>query len=65
MQCFYKGDIKLIKADATAGTIADTLNVSTEKGTEEANSFEATPVVFGNTIVVGSRSGHFFFLTIG
>ncbi len=65
VQCFYKGDIKLIKADATAGTIADTLNVSTEKGTEEPNSFEATPVVFGNTIVVGSRSGHFFFLTIG
>ena len=64
VQCMYKGDIKLIKADATAGTVADTLNVSTEKGTEEPNSFEATPAVFGNTIVVGSRSGHFFFLNI-
>ncbi len=65
VQCMYKGDIKLIKADATAGTVADTLNVSTQKGTEEPNSFEATPVVFGNTIVVGSRSGHFFYLNIG
>lgn len=64
VQCLYQGDIKLIKADATAGTLADTLNVSTAKGTEETNNFEATPVVFGNTIVVGSRSGHFFFLTI-
>jgi outer membrane protein assembly factor BamB len=62
VQCLYKGDIKLIKADAVTGTIADTLSMGTE---DEPNSFEATPVVFGNTIVVGSRNAHFFFLTIG
>ena len=64
VQCLYKGTIKLIKADADSASVVDTINVSEELGTEEPNSFEATPVVYGNTIVVGSRSQHFFFLTI-
>ncbi len=65
VQCLFKGGIKLIKADTAAGTVADSINVSEAKSSEEPNSFEATPAVFGNTIVVGSRSGHFFYLTIG
>jgi hypothetical protein len=44
--------------------VSDSLNVSEKLGTEDPNSFEATPVVFGNTIVVGSRSSRFFYLTI-
>ncbi len=61
VQCLYRGDIKLIKADAAEGTVSDTVSLGTK---DEPNSFEATPAVFGNTIVVGSRSGHFFYLTI-
>ncbi len=64
VQCLYKGTIKLIKVDDGSASVADSLNVSEELGSEEPNSFEATPVVYGNTIVVGSRSQHFFFLTI-
>jgi outer membrane protein assembly factor BamB len=64
VQCLYKGTIKLIKADADSASVVDSINISEELGSEEANSFEATPVVYGNTIVVGSRSQHFFFLNI-
>jgi hypothetical protein len=68
VQCLFKGYIKLIRVDgatADGATVVDSINVSEEFGTDEPNSFEATPAVFGNTVVVGSRSGHFFFLTIG
>lgn len=65
VQCLFQGNIKLIRVDGDTASVADSLNVSEESGTEEPNSFEATPAVFGNTIVVGSRSGHFFYLTIG
>ncbi len=68
VQCLFKGYIKLIRVDgatADGAAVVDSINVSEELGTDEPNSFEATPAVFGNTIVVGSRSGHFFFLTIG
>jgi len=64
VQCMFGGIIKLIKVDGDTASVADTINVSEKKGTDEPNNFEATPVVFNNTIVVGSRSGHFFFLTI-
>lgn len=64
VQCLYKGTIKLIRADKNSASVSDSINVSAAKGTDEPNSFEATPVVFGNTIVVGSRSAHFFYLTI-
>ncbi len=64
IQCLYKGTIKLIRADKDTASVVDSINVSEEFGSEESNSFEATPVVFENMIVVGSRSGHFFFLNI-
>lgn len=67
VQCLFQGTIKLIRVDGAAengASVVDSINVSEEFGTDEPNSFEATPAVFGNTIVVGSRSGHFFYLTI-
>lgn len=64
VQCLFRGTIKLIKVNGSTAEVSDSINVSAELGTEEPNTFEATPVVFGNTIVVGSRSAHFFFLTI-
>jgi len=68
VQCLFKGTIKLIRVDgatADGAKVVDSVNVSEAFGTDEPNSFEATPAVFGNTVVVGSRSGHFFFLKIG
>ena len=65
VQCLFKGVIKLIKADAAGGTVVDSVDIRELKGTDEPNSFEATPAVFGNMIVVGSRSGHFFYIEIG
>lgn len=65
VQCLYKGGIKLIRADKDAASIVDSVNVSEETETEESNNFEATPAVYGDTIVVGSKSGHFFFLRMG
>jgi hypothetical protein len=64
VQCLYKGTVKLIRADADTARVVSTVNVSEAMGTEEPNSFEATPAVFGDMIVVGSRSGHFFFIRI-
>jgi hypothetical protein len=64
VQCLYGGTIKLIKVDGDTASVSDSLNVSEKLGTEDPNSFEATPVVFGNSIVVGSRSSRFFYLTI-
>jgi|AGTN01.2.fsa_nt_gi hypothetical protein len=67
VQCLYKGTVKLIKVDGAfenGASVADSVNVSEAMNTTEPNSFEATPAVFGNTVVVGSRSGHFFFLRI-
>jgi hypothetical protein len=34
------------------------------EGEEAGNNFEATPAVYENTIVVGSRSDHIFFIKI-
>lgn len=64
VQCLYKGGIKLIRADKDTAVVVDSINVSEELGSSEDNNFEATPAVYGNTIVVGSRSGHFFYLKI-
>ncbi len=67
VQCLYQGTVKLIRVDgatANGASVVSSVNVSEAFSTDEANSFEATPAVFGNTIVVGSKSGHFFFLTI-
>lgn len=65
VQCLYKGGVKLIRADKDAASIVDSVNVSEETETDESNNFEATPAVYGNTVVVGSKSGHFFFLKMG
>lgn len=64
VQCLYEGTIKLVRVDGDSASVVDSINVSEEKGTQEANSFEATPVVYDNTIVVGSKSAHFFYLEI-
>lgn len=57
VQCDRAGDVALI--DGETGSEAAKLNVG------EDDHFEATPAVYGNTIVVGSRNKHIFFLTIG
>ncbi len=67
VQCLYKGTVKLIRVDGATengAAVADSVNVSSLFGGNEPNSFEATPAVFNNTIVVGSRSGHFFYIDI-
>ncbi len=67
VQCLFKGAVKLIRVDGAVengAAVSDSLNVSKEFGTTEPNSFEATPAVFDNMIVVGSRSGHFFYIKI-
>ncbi|MEN6314028.1 MAG: hypothetical protein ABFD25_07260 [Clostridiaceae bacterium] len=63
IQCLFGGTIKLIKVDGGSANVVDSISVRNQEA-EEANSFEATPAVFENTIVVGSKSGHFFFLKI-
>jgi outer membrane protein assembly factor BamB len=65
VQCDYTSDIALIRVDGATCTEADVLNISEELSTEDPNNIEATPAIFGNTIVIGSRSGHVFFITIG
>jgi outer membrane protein assembly factor BamB len=57
VQCDKAGDVALI--DGATGTEVTKLNVG------EYDNFEATPAVYGNTIVVGSRNKHIFFVTIG
>ncbi len=56
VQCDRMGDVALI--DGETGKQAALLNVGA------GESLEATPAVFGNTIVVGSRNKHIFFVTI-
>lgn len=57
VQCDLAGDVALI--DAETGGEVSKLNAG------EGEKFEATPAVYGNTIVVGSRNKHIFFITIG
>lgn len=64
VHCTYKGNVKLFRVDGDNCTEVDKINVSEEVGSEESNNFEATPAVYDNTIVVGSRSGHIFFIKI-
>ncbi len=56
VQCDRAGDVALI--DGATGTEAAKLNVG------DGESIEATPAVYGNTIVVASRNKHIFFITI-
>ena len=67
MQCLYKGTVKLIRVDGKSedgASVVSSVNVGEAMGTTEPNNFEATPAVFGDMIVVGSRSGHFFYIKI-
>lgn len=63
VQCDINGDIALIKVNGQSYEEAYVLNVKDEEH-EIWNKFEATPVVFGNYIVVGSKSGNIFFIKI-
>jgi hypothetical protein len=70
VQCEIGGTIALIRVDGSfenGYTEVDKLNVNEALGldpTKEPNNFEATPAVFGNTIVVGSRNDRIFFITV-
>jgi len=56
VQCDCTGDVALI--DGETGKEVQKLNAG------EGEKFEATPAVYGNTIVVASRNKHIFFITI-
>ena len=54
VQCDRAGDVALI--DGATGEAADVLNVG--------DNFEATPAIYGNMIVIGSKLHHIFFIEI-
>ncbi len=59
VQCDRGGDIALIRADGQSCEEAAVYECG------EENNFEATPAVYGNMIVVGSKNGmHIFFIEI-
>lgn len=63
VQCDYDGEVALLKVSGQMCEEVYKLSLAnTDK--EEWNRFEATPVVFGNYIVVGSRSSNLFFIKI-
>jgi outer membrane protein assembly factor BamB len=66
VQCDWNGNVTLIRADAKACKAVYKLRLKTDflGLVLKHNNFEATPVVFGNTIVVGSRSQNLFFIKI-
>ncbi len=67
VQCDRNGDVALIKADGTSCEEVYRLELEktdSEGKVTEQNNFEATPVVYGNMIVVGSRSRNLFFIKI-
>ena len=58
VQCDKGGNVVLLRVDGQTYEVADKINVG------ETDNFEATPAVFGNTIVVASRKGNIFFIHI-
>lgn len=60
VQCDRGGDVALI--DGATG--AEVTKVSLAKSEDEDNNFEATPAIYGNTIVVASRDRNIFFIEI-
>jgi len=67
VQCEIGGTVVLLRVDGAVEngyTEVSKLNVNEAADTEGPNNFEATPAVYGNTIVIGSRSDHIFFITI-
>jgi outer membrane protein assembly factor BamB len=63
IQCDINGDIALLKVTGQTCEEVDVLHTA-DKDKKEYNHFEATPVVFENFIVVGSRSNKLFFIEI-
>lgn len=65
VQCDRDGEVALIDgATGEAVSVLD-LKVKNDNGEViEQNNFEATPAVYGNTIVIGSRSNRIFFIKI-
>jgi outer membrane protein assembly factor BamB len=63
IQCDIDGEVALIKADGQSATEVSKLSLKDEAN-KIYNKFEATPVVFGNYVVVGSRSKNLFFIKI-
>lgn len=57
VQCDRAGDIALIRVDGQSAEEVAKINVE--------DNFEATPVVYENMIVVGSRKDHFFYIEMG
>ncbi len=67
VQCEIGGTVALIRVEGNVEngyTEVNKLNVNTGEDEKITNNFEATPAVYGNTIVVGSRDDHIFFITI-
>ncbi len=60
VQCNKAGDVALI--DGATGAEVATVNVG--EGTDTIHNFEATPAIYGNTIVVASRRSEIFFIEI-
>ena len=60
VQCDRGGDVALI--DGATG--AEVAKVTLEDGDDKPHNFEATPAVYGNTIVVASRKAEIFFIEI-
>ena len=59
VQCDRAGDVALLRVDGQTYEEVAKINVG------ESDNFEATPAVYGNMIVVGSKSGrHIFYIEI-
>ncbi len=66
VQCDWNGDVALIRADGQTCKEVYKLQLKVDflGIVLKHNNFEATPVVYGNMIVVGSRSKNLFFIKI-
>lgn len=58
VQCTIGGNVVLLRVDGQSYEVADKINVG------ESDNFEASPAVYGNTIVVASRAANIFFIQI-
>ena len=58
VQCTIGGNVALLRVDGQSYEEVDRINVG------ESDNFEATPAIYGNTIVVASRNANIFFITI-
>ncbi len=61
VQCDKAGDVALLKVDGGTCTEVDKLSLANG---EVDHNFEATPAVYGNTIVVASRDREIFFIEV-